>query len=161
MRSDILQEIWKAQDEAYSLMSEYDSLPHHYGEDTLYQAEGEIVNLIALHPGITVTDLGEILKRTVSACSQIVRKLRAKGLVEQTRNPENNRLYNLALTESGKKVYQARQAFNLECQEITFELLEGFTEEELAAHLRVQQVLNQAYQGDIRRSREHQARESR
>lgn len=161
MRSDILQEIWKAQDEAYSLMSEYDSLPHHYGEDTLYQAEGEIVNLIALHPGITVTDLGEILKRTVSACSQIVRKLRAKGLVEQTRNPENNRLYNLALTESGKKVYQARQAFNLECQEITFELLKGFTEEELAAHLRVQQVLNQAYQGDIRRSREHQARESR
>lgn len=161
MRSDILQEIWEAQDEAYALMNEYDSLPHHYGEDTLYQAEGDIVNLIAAHPGITVTDLGEILKRTVSACSQIVRKLRAKGLVEQTRNPENNRLYNLALTESGRKVYEARYAFNLECQAITFALLEGFTEEELEAHLRVQRVLNQAYQGDIRRSREAMKKEQR
>ena len=136
-----------------------DSLPHHYGNDTLYQAEGEIVNLIAAHPGITVTDLGDLLKRTVSACSQIVRKLRDKGLVEQTRNPENNRLYNLALTESGRKVYEARHAFNLECQAITFRLLEGFSEEELEAHLRVQQVLNQAYEGDIRRSRDAMKKE--
>ena len=148
VREEVLQKIWEAQDESYALMSEYDSLPHHYGEDTLYQ-------------GITVTDLGEILKRTVSACSQIVRKLRAKGLVEQTRNPENNRLYNLALTESGRKVYEARHAFNLECQAITFQLLEDFTEEELEAHLRVQQALNQAYQGDIRRSREAMKKEQR
>ena len=161
MRNEVLQRIWEAQNEAYNLMNEYDSLPHYYGEDTLYQAEGEIVNLIAAHPGTTVTDLGEILKRTVSACSQIVRKLRAKGLVEQTRNPENNRLYNLTLTESGWKVYQARQTFNHECQAITFALLEGFTEEELEAHLRVQRVLNQAYEGDIRRSREAMKKEQR
>ena len=75
VREEVLQKVWEAQDEAYALMSEYDSLPHHYGNDTLYQAEGEIVNLIAAHPGITVTDLGDLLKRTVSACSQIVRKL--------------------------------------------------------------------------------------
>ena len=159
VREEVLQKVWEAQDEAYALMSEYDSLPHHYGNDTLYQAEGEIVNLIAAHPGITVTDLGDLLKRTVSACSQIVRKLRDKGLVEQTRNPENNRLYNLALTESGRKVYEARHAFNLECQAINLRLLEGFSEEELEAHLRVQQVLNQAYEGDIRRSREAMKKE--
>lgn len=153
MREEILQKIWGKQNEAFTLMNEYDSLPHYYGEDLMYQAEGNIVDLIAIYPGITATELGEILKRTVSACSQIVRKLRAKGLVEQTRNP-NNRLYNLTLTESGQKVYEARRAFNQECQSITFALLAGFTDEELEAHLRVQQALNQAYQGDIQRSME-------
>ena len=91
-REQILKEIWNAQDEAYELMEEYDSLPHHYGEAILYQSEGEIIDLIAIHPGVTITDLGNILRKTASACSQIVRKLREKGWVEQTRNRENNRV---------------------------------------------------------------------
>jgi len=154
MRDTLLQQIWDAQDEAYDLMCEYDTLPHRYGEDTLYQAEGHMIDLVAAHPGITATDLAGILKKTVSACSQMIRKLRAKGWVEQTRNAENNRLYNLTLTESGAKLYEAHQAFSLDCQEKTFELLSGFTEEELAAHLRVQKAINAAYQGDVQRCRE-------
>lgn len=151
MRDEVLQRLWDVQNEAYDLMYEYDTLPHRYGEDTLYQAEGRIIDLIAVHPGITATDLAEILKKTVSACSQIIRKLRAKGWVEQTRNAENNRLYNLTLTERGSKLYEAHLAFSQDCQEKTFELLTGFTEEELATHVRVQQALNKAYSGDVRR----------
>ncbi len=154
MRDAILRQVWEAQDEAYDLMYEYDTLPHCYGEDTLYQAEGHIIDLIAIHPGITATDLAEILKKTVSACSQMIRKLRAKGWVEQTRNAENNRLYNLTLTERGAKLYEAHVAFNRGCQAETFKLLEGFTQEELEAHVRVQQALNEAYRGDVRRCRE-------
>lgn len=153
-REELLKGIWRAQDEAYSLMVEYDSLPHHYGDHILYQAEGEIIDLIAVHPGITITDLGNILKKTASACSQIVRKLREKGWVEQTRNRDNNRLYNLTLTEDGMKIYEGHQAFTQNCREITYELLGEFTEEELAAHLRVQKKLNEAYVGDVKRSRE-------
>ena len=160
MRGELLQQIWNAQDEAYDLMYEYDTLPHRYGEDTLYQAEGHIIDLIAVHPGITATDLAEILKKTVSACSQMIRKLRAKGLVEQTRNPDNNRLYNLALTERGARLYEAHLAFSQDCQEKTFALLEKFTEDELETHLRVQLVLNQAYQDDIRRGHEHLEKQS-
>lgn len=155
MRDKLLQQVWEAQDEAYSLMYEYDTLPHRYGEDTLYQAEGHIVDLIALHPGITATDLAEKLKKTVSACSQIIRKLRAKGWVEQTRNPENNRLYNLTLTKSGERLYKAHQLFSRDCQEKTFSLLSGFTDEELEIHLRVQLALNKAYRGDVTRCKEH------
>ena len=154
MREEVLQKIWEAQDEAYDLMGEYDSLPHRYGENTLYQAEGRIIDLIAAHPGITATDLAEALRKTVSACSQIIRKLRAKGGVEQTRNEANNRLYNLSLTAEGEQVYQAHARFEQECQERTFRLLEGFSEEELAVHLAVQKRLNAAYQEDVRQSRE-------
>ena len=37
-REELLRQLWTAQDEAYDLMCEYDSLPHHYGENILYQA---------------------------------------------------------------------------------------------------------------------------
>ncbi|WP_251449085.1 MarR family winged helix-turn-helix transcriptional regulator [Vermiculatibacterium agrestimuris] len=153
-RQELLKKVWDAQDEAYELMVEYDSLPHHYGEAILYQAEGEIIDLIAIHPGVTITDLGNILKKTASACSQIVRKLREKGWVEQTRNRENNRVYNLTLTETGMQIYQGHQAFTQNCRDITFELLGDFSEEELETYLRVQEKLNEAYHGDVKRSRE-------
>lgn len=101
-------------------------IPHRYGAHILYQSEAHIIDLIGEHPEITVTELAAILKKTPSACSQIVRKLRAKGWVEQVRNAENNRIYNLYLTESGKQVYQAHTAFNQSCQEATFQLLSIF-----------------------------------
>lgn len=153
-RELLLEQIWKAQDQAYDLMHEYDCLPHHYGEDVLYQAEGELVALIGASPDTTITDLALLLKKTPSACSQIVRKLREKGLVEQIRNPENNRQFQLQLTRDGHKVYQDHAEFNRACQRETFQKLAGFTQEELDAHWRVQERLNEAYAQDVRQSRE-------
>ena len=154
-RAELLDQIWAAQDTAYDLMCEYDSLPHRYGENTLYQAEAHLIDLIALHPDITITDISNILRKTPSACSQIVRKLRAKGWVEQIRNTENNRQVNLRLTEEGEKVFQDHDAFDQDCQEKTFRRLDAFTDEELAVALAVQQKLIEAYQDDVRRSREY------
>ena len=154
-REALLRQIWAAQDEAYDLMYEYDSLPHQYGENTLYQSEAHIIDLIGEHPEITVTELAAVLKKTPSACSQIVRKLRAKGWVEQVRNPENNRIFNLYLTESGQRVYQDHTAFNQSCQSATFRLLETFSTQELEHHLMVQRKLNEAYQSDVEHSKAH------
>ena len=154
-REALLRQIWAAQDEAYDLMYEYDSLPHQYGENTLYQSEAHIIDLIGEHPEITVTELAAVLKKTPSACPQIVRKLRAKGWVTQVRNEENNRIFNLHLTESGQRVYQDHTAFNHSCQEATFRLLETFSTEELEHHLMVQKKLNEAYQRDVEHSKAH------
>ena len=154
-REALLRQIWAAQDEAYDLMYEYDSLPHQYGENTLYQSEAQIIDLIGEHPEITVTELAAILKKTPSACSQLVRKLRAKGWVTQVRNEANNRIFNLHLTESGQRVYQDHTAFNHSCQEATFRLLETFSTQELEHHLMVQRKLNEAYQEDVQHSKAH------
>lgn len=154
-RDELLEQIWTAQDTAYDLMCEYDSLPHRYGENFLYQAEAHLIDLIALHPDITITDISNILRKTPSACSQIVRKLRAKGWVEQIRNEENNRIINLRLTEEGMKVFQDHDDFDQQCQAMTFHRLDDFTDGELAVALAVQQRINEAYQDDVRRSREY------
>lgn len=154
-RKEILDKIWDAQDEAYDLMSEYDALPHHYGDSVLYQAEAYIVSWIGRKPDITTTELADVLKRTPSACSQIIRKLISKGLVEQIRNEQNKRQYNLRLTDSGRQLYRDHVAFNEYCQQETFDMLSDFTDEDLQAHLRVQQRLNAAYSRDVERSRAH------
>lgn len=152
-RKELLQKLWSAQDEAYELMAEYDSLPHIYGSVVLYQAEALVVNLIGEHSDITITELGSILKKTASACSQIVRKLKSKGLVEQVRNESNNRQLNLRLTDAGKQIYLDRLSLNLECQNILFQMLQEFSDEEIAHHIAVQERINQAYRGDIDRSK--------
>ena len=90
-----------------------------------------------------------------SACSQLVRRLRDKGWVEQVRNTANNRQYMLRLTESGQALYRDHSAFSADCQQRTFDRMAEFTEEELALYLRVQKRINEAYADDVRRSREH------
>ena len=154
-REALLGQIWAAQDEAYDLMYEYDSLPHRYGAHILYQSEAHIIDLIGEPPEITVTELAAILKKTPSACSQIVRKLRAKGWVEQVRNTANNRQVMLRLTPAGEHVYRDHAAFDKQCQALTFRRLEGFTEAELATYLSIQRRINEAYADDVRRSREY------
>lgn len=152
-REKLLQSLWEEQDLAYDLMCEYDGLPHHYGDNVLYQAEGQLIDLIACYPDITITDLSSILKKTVSACSQLVHKMKNKGWIRQIRNEQNNRQYNLRLTESGERVYEDHAAFSQNCQEILFQMLSEFSEEDLERHIAVQKVINEAYKGDVERSR--------
>ena len=45
--------IWNEQEIASSYIAEYDSIPHLYGEYVMYQAEGQIIDLIAQNHNIT------------------------------------------------------------------------------------------------------------
>lgn len=153
-RPELLNKIWNSQDQAYDLMYEYDELPHRYGDHILYQAEAHIVDLIAMNPDITITDLAKIVRKSPSACSQTVRKLREKGLVNQERNSLNNRQFKLRLSEDGTRLYKAHAKFSEECKKRTFQKLNEFSEEELRIYLQVQERLNEAYAEDVRQSRE-------
>lgn len=152
-KKDLYQSVWDLQDIAYDLMTEYDGIPHYYGDEFMYHTEGQVIDLIAQNPGITVTDIADITKKTTSACSQLIRKLRERGCVEQTRNEKNNRKYNLTLTDTGKKIYKERRVFNQKCQNIMDEMLANFSEEELEHHIMVQKKINEVYRGDIERSK--------
>lgn len=151
----LFEKIWKSQDHAFGLMLEYDSLPHQYGSYTLHQAEAHVITLVAENPDITVTDISAILKKTPSACSQMIRKLREKGWVAQFRNENNNREYKLRITEEGQKVYADHDSFDRECKARTFQKLEGFTTDQLNTYLEVQNKLIEAYMEDVKRSREY------
>ena len=77
-RSQLFNQLLDSLNESFSLMEEYDAVPHDYGAAVLYQAESQIIHLVGHQPGITASELATILRKTPSACSQLIRKLRKK-----------------------------------------------------------------------------------
>lgn len=152
-RYKLYQEMISVLDEAFELMVEYDSLPHDYGSATLYQAESKLIHLTGSMPGITASELAARLKKTTSACSQIVKKLRQKGWIEQTRNEKNNREYNLFLTEEGKKIFQDHEQFESRCYMRTYNELEEFGEEDFRIYMAIQRKMNKSFALDVEESR--------
>ena len=98
-RSQLFNQLLDSLNESFSLMEEYDAVPHDYGAAVLYQAESQIIHLVGHQPGITASELATILRKTPSACSQLIRKLRKKDWLFQMRNRKNNREYQLYLTD--------------------------------------------------------------
>lgn len=141
-------------DEAYELMEAYDAIPHNYGSATLYQAESQIIHQVGKNQGITASELAVILKKTTSACSQLVKKLRKKGWIMQTRNENNNREYYLNLTEEGQKIYEDHAKFEEACYMRSFHGLEDFTEEDFKTYIAIQKKLNESFALDLKESRE-------
>ena len=80
--------------------------------------------------------------------------MKEKGWVRQERNPDNNRLYNLYLTEEGETIYQNHRQFEERCYQRTFHSLDEFTEEELRLYIAIQRCMNATFHMDVEESRE-------
>lgn len=149
---EIYDEIMDSLETSYRLMEVYDAMPHKYGDSVLYQVESHTIEMIGEKPGITAAELSAKMNKTPSACSQIVRKLKKKELVCQKRNDENNREYNLFLTEDGWKIYQAHAAVDEECGRRKKERLSGFEKEELSIYLKINKVINEEFEVDVKQA---------
>ena len=115
-------------DRGCELTEEYDALLHDYNGVILFQAESQMIKMIGNNPGITASEISKKFHKTSSASSQLIRKLKKKGWVMQSRNDENNRVYNLYLTEEGNEIYKNHQQFENACYNRTYHELDEFTE---------------------------------
>ena len=151
-RYSIYCEMMKELKETNELMNEYDSLPHDYGNVVLYQSEAHLIQCIGQNEGITVTEASKLLKKTKSACSQMVKKLVGKNWVRQERNKKINREYKLHLTEEGMVIYDHHENFDRLSYEHNSQELFDFTDEELRLYIRIQQKMNELIGLDVERS---------
>ena len=142
-------------------VDEYNSLLHDYNGVVLYQAESQFIHKIGQEPGITITELAVYFDKTRSACSQLMRRMKDKGWLYQERNTDNNREYNLYLTEEGQKIYNYHLKFEEACYRRTMRMLDSFTEEELEIYVRIQKKLNDSCKLDVEESRKLQVNSSR
>jgi Transcriptional regulators len=148
-RYALFQEMIGELDEAFNLVNQYDSMLHDYNGVILYQAESQLIKLIGNFPGISAAECARILKKSLSACSQLIKKLRKKEWIAQERNELNNRVYNLYLTDSGKEIYRNHKKFEEKCYRRTYKLLHSFTEEEFRTFLKIQEAINIGFRKDI------------
>jgi len=141
-------------DQGCQLINDYDSMPHDYGNAILYQAEAQLIRIVGAKPGITAGEIASLLYKTSSACSQLVRRLRKKGWIEQTRNPENNRIYNLTLTDEGWDIFKGHEKFEKRCYLRSYENLSEFSDDDFQKYIQIQKKLNETFTIDVEESKQ-------
>ncbi len=83
---------------------QYEKIPQQYCDGlVLTQPEIHTIAIIGDNEGINVTALAKTRGITKGAASQMIYKLRDKGLVEKRVSPDSDAELNLFLTEMGKK----------------------------------------------------------
>ena len=136
-------------DIGFDLVTQYDQVPHKYGHETLFQSEMALLKIVGQKPNITVTAIAQVFCKSKSACSQMVHKLRNKGLLEQTRNEENLREYNLHLTDTGWEIYNLHSKFESNCMKRSFSYLKDFSNEDFQTYIQIQRRMNDAFRQDV------------
>ncbi len=144
-KEELFDELWSLQLSTYAGVLDYLSIPFHFEGSCLYQAENHIINWIGHEPGITISKLSEVLRKTPSACSQIVKKLVGSGIVVQIRNSSNLRVYNLYLTDKGNEILNKQIEQNKRCQKIIVDVLKDISDEDIRIYMEVQKRINEGY----------------
>ena len=107
--------------------------------------EASIVMEVVRSPGITAAQLSRKWKRTRSALSQSIKKLKQKGMIETQPSPENQKKILLYPTEAGTRLWE-RIVKNKEKDKnsiIEHLLKNGCTLEELNTFYRVMDIYTQ------------------
>lgn len=142
-RKDIIGKFWDIGAKYIILTTENNDYPIYYGDIPLCYTERRIIMLIGENPEITVTEMAARIRKTVSICSQTVRKFANLGWVEQTRNLQNKRIYNLTLTDEGAKVFGTCSKRYSNEKKAIINSLEKFSDEELEIYTRIQEAINE------------------
>lgn len=152
-RYDIFCKLIDVLDEGVEYIRAYDEQLHDYQGVILYQAESQVIKSVGDHPGITVSELAKGTGKTSSAFSQLIRKLRGKDWIRQERNEDNNRIYNLYLTEEGQKIYEGHKAFENRSYQRSYHMLDDFSVKEMQTYMKIQSKLNESFRMDVEESR--------
>lgn len=157
-RYSIFNKLIETMDIGIDYITTYDGQLHDYNGTILYQAEAKVINAVGNNPGITISELATKAEKSTSAYSQLIRKLRAKGWVKQERNDNNNREYNLFLTDDGKKIFEGHQKFEDYCYRRTYHMLDEFSEQDMENYIRIQEKLNASFKMDVEDSKKVSSR---
>ena len=132
-------EKWDAEGIAHNILhvvTEYVALEKqikYYDTDVpIYNAEIHIIAAIAANPGIHIKGLAEKFDITSASVSEMVSKLRRKGLVEKKTDKSNLSRLNLSLTEKGRTAYQAHERYHKRLHDLVADRLEGASPEQVA-----------------------------
>ncbi len=96
------------------LYSNYIYAKHKYGTETKFNMmEIHILTHIEDNPGVTITEIARIWKKTTSAISQIIKRFVDEGYVEKRFKENNNKSILLFVTEAGKQLSYVHKAYDV------------------------------------------------
>lgn len=107
------------------------------GDVTLYRAEVHILEFVGTQPGLSATDIVRQMGVTKGAVSQIIAKLKRKGLLRQEFDAANMKTRRLYASDTGLAVLQAHQKAEESVVRQVLVELQSCGEGEVAAFTRV------------------------
>lgn len=149
MNRDLLEKLIDVVDQGYDIMQEYANKPRQFNGIMLYPVETQTLEIIAENPGITASKIAKELKKTLSASSQILKKLEQKELITRKKNPDNNREYNLFLTKISQDVIKLHGELDEMIYSRYLENLIDLKDEEIESFIKVQKALNLEFLKDL------------
>lgn len=112
---------------------ELDKQMHNFGTDTpIFHAEIHLISTIAHNPDIHVRGLAEKLGITSASVSEMIGKLKKKGLVQKSADSDNLSKLNLSLTAKGRLAHEEHMRYHDELNCIIAEELKEASEEQVA-----------------------------
>lgn len=152
MDMKLLMEVVATVDEGFDIMQEYANKPRLFNEMMLYPVETQTLEIIGRIPGITATKIAKELNKTLSASSQILKKLEQKELITRIKNPNNNREYNLFLTDTSESIIKLHEKLDQTIYQRYLDDLQELSDAEIQTYLKVQKALNQEFFKDLQES---------
>lgn len=125
---------------------QYDTVARTYGtDDLLYMTEVHTISLIGRAPRITITEIALKTNKTKSAVSQIVDKLKTKGMLEKVKDSEDNRRFILILTEKGEIIYRYHEDLDRHSYQSLFEGMKNIDLSDMKIALKVLLEMRKQY----------------
>ncbi|WP_294577789.1 MarR family transcriptional regulator [uncultured Thomasclavelia sp.] len=152
MDMKLLMEVVATVDEGFDIMQEYANKPRLFNGMMLYPVETQTLEIIGRIPGITATKIAKELNKTLSASSQILKKLEQKELITRIKNPNNNREYNLFLTDTSESIIKLHEKLDQTIYQRYLDDLQELSDAEIQTYLKVQKALNQEFFKDLQES---------
>lgn len=142
-REEAFNEMMETLFEMSRYISVYESTPRRYRTEDLYMTEMHALNLIWGQDRMNMTQLAQRTNRTKGAISQMVEKLRKKGLLTKEKNPQNNSEIFLRLTDLGREVCQYHREMERKIYHLYLSGLEDFDQADFERYRRLLQRLKQ------------------
>ena len=115
----------------------YENTPRRYQSHNLYMTEVHAINLIATRENLNLTQLAKLTNRTKGAISQMIEKLRKRGLVEKHQSAQNASELILCLTKEGEEIYRYHQQMERHIYQVFLKRMPEFTEQDFHCCLEV------------------------
>lgn len=109
--------------------NQFENKRRHYASGAeVTQAEIHTIACIGDNPGLNLTKLADIRGITKSAASQMVYRLRDKGLVKKQVSLNSDAEINIILTPIGQENYDAHKAYHATANDHFFQILKHMPE---------------------------------
>lgn len=130
-RLEAFYELMDSHHELTQFLIKYLNTPRNYSTDEeIFMVEMHLLDAIGRNEGISVSQLGTLVKRTPGAISQTVNKLEKKGFLEKRIDAATPKVRNLHLTDKGRKAFDFHKRLDRDNYMRVLKKLPQFTAEE-------------------------------